>query len=335
MFRLHNLVSTALYVASTGTLVLASSSISSTGLSKNLFGRELLRQEMIASQKNSIRRHLDVSQECLEASEEIWDNESVQWLSPMDSVDLCEDSPCDISAINPEYHANYKQNCKELDGQFIEYSVKVTEEYYMNESPVRNLRAPFYLTITNIPDCISKTCDANQMISLYQGQVLEQNMMGAEIGAEILFISDNSISKECMNGTNTFIMELDFKPPFAIECDWNSAPCDVSIVEPEYYANFNTDCESLGGKVVDYSIKFSENSYYGPTRKLQNETFYEVTNFPFCIDSSCDESHVASYLQGALGSSFVTSPTSSAESLGPIALVVPFISASIALLLFV
>jgi len=328
MFRLHTLVSAALFLAS-GT------DASSANINKKYHHHRNLGQEFMISQKTSTRRHLDVSRECLKETEEIWNNETVEWLSPEEIVTLCEDSPCDIRVIDPEYHSEYKQSCDALGGQFIEYSVKLTEEAFQSDDAIRRLKAPFFLTITNLPDCIAKTCDEDQFMSYTKGGFL--GMYLSESDAEVHFINENSISEECIEGVINFMQELDFMMPFEFECDEN--PCDVSIVDPLYYANVTTGCEDLGGKAINYTIQIDELAF---ARKLENETFFEFINYPFCIDpQTCDETHVASFMQSTLdyegpggNSVFVISPTSSATSTGPIALA-SFLTASIAIMLFV
>jgi hypothetical protein len=324
MFRLHTLLSAALFLAS-GT------DASSANINKKYHHRRNLRQEFMISQRTSTRRHLDVSRECLEETDEIWENETVEYLFPEEIVTLCEDSPCDVRVIIPEYHSEYKQSCDALGGQFIEYSFKLTEEAFQYDDAIRRLKAPFFLTITNLPDCIAKTCDEDQFMSYTKGQFLDMYL--GESVAEVHIINENSISEECIEGVINFMQDLDLMMPFEFECDEN--PCDVSIVDPLYYANFTTGCEDLGGKAINYTIQID-------ARKLENETLFEFINYPFCIDpQTCDETHVASFMQRAFdfegpggGDVFVISQTSSATSTGPIALA-SFLTASIAILLFV
>jgi len=237
----------------------------------------------------SLHRRLDISKQCLDETIMLWESEVVKWRFPWTTE--CDDSPCDYEKAEPEYYNAYKAQCKVLGGKFVEYTYKFPEELYSpGDGVARQLLAPFFLVVYNHPDCISKSCDANQFASFLQGiDHVEQD------NAYIYVYDQTMISKQCLDET----MELEsIQPlsPYNLGCD--EYPCDASNVAPENYASVKAECKSLGGQFVEFTVKFEGNN--APSRKLEDvQSDYEVNNYPDCIGQTCDAYQLTSYLQGA------------------------------------
>jgi hypothetical protein len=235
-------------------------------------------------------RRLDISKECIEETKLLWENEVVEWRFPW-TIE-CDDSPCDAAKVQNQYHQAYKNQCKAREGQFVQYTYKFPEELYapVNETN-RQLLAPFFLVVYNHPDCISKSCNANQFASYLQGiDHVEQN------NTNIYVYDQTMISKQCMEQT----MEMSgVQPlsPYNLGCE--EYPCDASKVAAENHSSVKAQCKSLGGQFVEYTVKFKGTNV--PFRMLETaqEVDYEVNNYPGCIGQSCDAYQLTSYLQGA------------------------------------
>lgn len=238
----------------------------------------------------SPHRRLDVSKECIEETLMLWENEVVEWRFPWTFE--CDDSPCDVAKVQNQFHQAYKNQCKAREGKFVQYTYRFPEELY---DPVngtnRQLLAPFFLVVYNHPDCISKSCDANQFASYLQGiDHVEQN------NTNIYVYDQTMISKQCMDQT----MELSRVQLLShnnLGCE--EYPCDASKVAAENHASVKAECQSLGGQFVEYTVRFQGAN--APSRMLETEQEdnYEVINYPDCIGQSCDAYQLTSYLQGA------------------------------------
>ena len=236
------------------------------------------------------QRRLDISKECIDETMIIWENEVVEWRFPW-AIE-CYDSPCDVAKVQHEFHAAYKNQCKEMGGKFVDYTYKFPEELYIPDDGVdRQLLAPFFLIVYNHPDCIGKSCDGNQFASFLQGiDHVEQN------NTNIYVYDQTMISKQCMDQTIE-LSNVQKLSHYNLGCE--GYPCDASKVAAENHANVKAECKSLGGQFVEYTIKFVGDNV--PSRKLENvqQDDYEVNNYPDCIGQSCDAYQLTSYLQGA------------------------------------
>lgn len=140
-------------------------------------------------------RRLDISQECLNQTMNLWYHENVpmewshEWTHLFNySYHECTEFPCHMQKHSHQQTQSMqmKQQCEELNGQYVQYTFRFR---YQNGTMDDETE------ITNIPQCIAKTCDASQFASYYQGYLvnqLEYYGIDGDIDGEVYVISESS-----------------------------------------------------------------------------------------------------------------------------------------------
>lgn len=241
--------------------------------------------------RESVSRLLDVSRQCEFKTNELWSKESVKWISPFEIE--CEVSPCNFAEIKPVFQAEYKSQCHDLGGQFVEYTYKFTQQwrdlYY--GIATRVLEEPVYFEVLNVPDCIGTNCDPNHYASFLQGVRHSDERFDKD--SIFIFAQNSSDFNQCLNGTLDIAMP-EIISPLDLQC--SAFPCNAKSIASDYYGQVESACKSINGLFVEFTFEFYK-IVDGDGAQLPDASGM-LYNYPKCISQHCSSKQYASYYQG-------------------------------------
>lgn len=243
----------------------------------------------MSGSRESLVRLIDVSRQCELKTVELWNKESVKWISPFEIE--CEVSPCNFTEVKPAFQAEYKAQCHDLGGQFVEYTYKFTQQwrdmYY--EMAYRVLEEPVYFEVFNAPDCIGIMCDPNHYASFLQG--VRQSDERFDKDSIFIFAQDSSDFNQCLNGTSDIVMP-EMISPMDIQCA--TFPCNAKSIASDNYDQIENACKSIDGLFVEFTFVF----YKIVDGAQLPDASGMLYNYPKCISQNCSSKQYASYYQG-------------------------------------